>query len=462
MSERTCSGRRETIPPLCAARSDAADRFVHLTEPLASLQQSCGGTAEDVIAIQDLLQLVQLSRKLNIRLARRMIAHSDDGIVTAWVQVSPADRAEQRGCDIAVLNWNVEPAQPHDSDEAAWRHAIFGQFRDLTAKLDRDQRIISAHANAPDLTGFVQRIGEHWTRAVKLPSDLAVADVPWQVLDAVRCRVPGSHRTFLTSLQPSNPADGQSGELHLQLLGMTPFSPDEPAQRDGRSINALNPTEAHDVLRAPVSRVIANADAMASRLAGPLPETYRGYAQDIASAGRHLLDLLEDFDVEAHIETFDDDQLVLTKLNLADIGRQAAQIMNERAADRKITIGEVTSAPFAVVMGDHRRCLQIILNLLANAIRFSPEGSHIRIAMDETDTNCSLKVTDEGPGIPETEHGKVFEKFERLGRTDGTGSGLGLYISRSLAEAMGGTLSLANEPDGAAAFTLALRKPSPN
>ncbi len=462
MKERTSSGPRETVPPLCVARSDALDRFVDLTEPLASLQQSCGGTAEGVIAIQDLLQLVQLSRKLNIRLARRMIAHCDGDIVTAWVQVSPAGRAEEPGCDIAVLNWHVERAKPHVTDQAEWRHAIFREFHDLTAKLDRDQRIISAHANAPDLTGFVQRIGEHWTKAVKLPSDLAIADVPWQVLDAVRCRVPGSHRTFLTSLQPSNTGDGQSGELHLQLLGMTPFSPDEPAQQDGRSVNALDPTEAYDVLRAPVSRVIANADAMANRLAGPLPETYRGYAQDIASAGRHLLELLEDFDVEAHIDAFDDDQLILTKLDLAEIGRQAAQIMNERAADHNITIGEVSTAPSAVVMGDHRRCLQIVLNLLANAIRFSPEGSHIRIALEETDTSCSLKVTDEGPGIPETEHGKVFEKFERLGRTDATGSGLGLYISRALAEAMGGTLGLANEPDGGAAFTLVLRKPSPN
>jgi signal transduction histidine kinase len=107
---------------------------------------------------------------------------------------------------------------------------------------------------------------------------------------------------------------------------------------------------------------------------------------------------------------------------------------------------------------EFRRVLQILLNLVTNAIRYSPDGTEVRIEIAERSDMAEISVQDQGAGVSLADQEKIFAKFERLGRTGDGGSGLGLYISRRLARFMGGDLTVETLEQGGAKFTLTLPK----
>jgi signal transduction histidine kinase len=208
-------------------------------------------------------------------------------------------------------------------------------------------------------------------------------------------------------------------------------------------------------LRQPVARIIANAETIRTRLAGPLADEYAGYAGDIADAARHLSDLVSDLaDLEA-IETagFSPQR---EPVDLADAARRAAGLLQVRARERGITIEAPSGQVRAPAIGEWRRVLQVLLNVLGNALRYTPSNTTIRLSVSQGPQRTSLTIADEGPGLAREDCARVFEKFERLGRSGDGGSGLGLYISRRLARAMGGDLTVASEPGQGARFTLEL------
>jgi signal transduction histidine kinase len=105
---------------------------------------------------------------------------------------------------------------------------------------------------------------------------------------------------------------------------------------------------------------------------------------------------------------------------------------------------------------DPVRLQQILTNLLSNAVRHSPSGGTISVALRETKQGWDFVVQDEGPGIPVELRERIFEPFERFNPDSGIGTGLGLPVSRRLAEVLGGRLTVSSRPGGGAAFTLAL------
>ncbi|MET0370161.1 MAG: ATP-binding protein, partial [Sphingobium sp.] len=106
--------------------------------------------------------------------------------------------------------------------------------------------------------------------------------------------------------------------------------------------------------------------------------------------------------------------------------------------------------------GEFRRVLQILVNLVGNAVRYAPEHSEVRLLVDDSEGTPSVVVMDQGTGIAADSQERIFDKFERLGRDDAAGSGLGLYISRRLARAMGGDIRVDSEPGEGASFILTL------
>jgi signal transduction histidine kinase len=99
--------------------------------------------------------------------------------------------------------------------------------------------------------------------------------------------------------------------------------------------------------------------------------------------------------------------------------------------------------------------IQILVNLLGNAIRHSPEGGKVRLIFTQEAGRASVSILDEGPGIAEPDQQRIFERFERADAKEG-GTGLGLAISRRLARSMGGDVTLDSAPGEAARFTLTL------
>jgi signal transduction histidine kinase len=174
---------------------------------------------------------------------------------------------------------------------------------------------------------------------------------------------------------------------------------------------------------------------------GVLDPHYVDYAADIASAGRHLLGLVDDLvDLEA-IEredfTVEDDAI-----DLADVVRRAAGLLQVRAANAGVTIDRDGLDGALPARGEFRRTLQILVNLLGNAVRYSPEGATVWLRAQREGARAVVIVADQGKGIAEADQARIFEKFERVDASEAGGSGLGLYIARRLARAMGGDLTV--------------------
>ena len=110
-------------------------------------------------------------------------------------------------------------------------------------------------------------------------------------------------------------------------------------------------------------------------------------------------------------------------------------------------------------MCDENKLRQVLVNLLDNGIKYSPDGGKVGIRLERDGNGCLIEVSDEGLGIPSSERERIFEKFYRLDpqQTKGVGgSGLGLYICRELVERMDGSSSVDSEPGVGSRFTVAL------
>jgi two-component system OmpR family sensor kinase len=109
------------------------------------------------------------------------------------------------------------------------------------------------------------------------------------------------------------------------------------------------------------------------------------------------------------------------------------------------------------VRGDGERLRQVVGNLIENAVKYSPTGGTVEVRVGAVDGTHTVSVSDEGPGIAAADQELIFEKFGRVAGEDAKpGTGLGLYIARSIAEAHGGTLDVASAPGQGATFTLRL------
>ena len=199
----------------------------------------------------------------------------------------------------------------------------------------------------------------------------------WRLLDGAHLRIEGSPRNWKAVLLPlGQPEPGQAG---FELLFVAEEPPEEepeaPAGAPPR-FNAAIGREIAPVLRQPIARIIANAETIRTQLAGPLAEEYSHYAADIASAGEHLLALLDDL-ADLEVVEADDFSAAPDKIDLADVARRAAGILGVRARERGIEIDAPKEGDSVPAVGEFRRVLQILLNLLGNALRYAPEGSQV-------------------------------------------------------------------------------------
>jgi signal transduction histidine kinase len=208
-------------------------------------------------------------------------------------------------------------------------------------------------------------------------------------------------------------------------------------------------------LRGPLDKIITDAQTIGEQSEGPLRRDYAGYSRDIASAGRHLLELVNDLVDLQSIERPGFNPAP-EDIDLADVARRAAGLLAVRAAADKVRIEGPNDTDRIPARGEFRRVLQIVMNLVTNAVRYSPEGGVVTIAVEAGRNEARLSVTDQGPGIAQADQQRIFEKFERLDSSDPGGTGLGLYIARRLARAMGGELTVKSVPGKGARFTVSL------
>lgn len=446
---------------IATGRTDAEDRLVEADDLLAGLQQRCGGDLPGVVAVPELLELIRKARAYGLRLARKIRAFDGDELVTAWVEVEP-DGA-QGGCEIGVSNWQAAPVPAEGEARAAQRTLeIDRTLAELSARLDARQNVLAVESTAPDLSELAavmrKGAGKPWTAFIDLPGSSHAQPLHWRLLDGSRCRIAGSNREWRAVLVPHGQPEPGSAGFDLHLIADTPLPEKAPEPVVAADKKLATPSLGRDlspVLRKPIARIIANAETIRTRLAGPLADEYSEYAADIASAGQHLLALIEDLSdlevVEAEGFTTAPD-----RIDLADVARRATGILGVRAQERSVTLVAPQQGESLPAIGEFRRVLQVLLNLVGNAINYSPSGSQVWLRLEPNGARATITVADQGPGLSEEQQAKVFGKFERLGRSGDGGSGLGLYISHRLATAMGGTLTVDSAPGQGARFTLDL------
>ncbi|WP_174280060.1 sensor histidine kinase, partial [Sphingomonas bacterium] len=208
-------------------------------------------------------------------------------------------------------------------------------------------------------------------------------------------------------------------------------------------------------LRRPLARIVANADTINAAADGPIAPDYADYAADIAHAGRHLLELVDDL-VDLQAIERPDFMLAVEPIDLAEVARRAAGLLGVRAGQMRVVIERPASLAACPARGDHRRALQIAVNLLGNALRYSPRGETVRVEAFGDRDQARLVVTDRGKGITPADQARIFGKFERVDPSEVGGNGLGLYIARRLARGMNGDLTVESAPGEGARFTLSL------
>jgi signal transduction histidine kinase len=144
------------------------------------------------------------------------------------------------------------------------------------------------------------------------------------------------------------------------------------------------------------------------------------------------------------------------EIDLADVARRAAGLLSVRAASRDVKMDRPADDEAVPARGEFKRALQVLVNLLTNAIRYSPEGGMIWVRTEAENGIGSVVVADQGKGIAPEDQARIFDKFERVDPLEPGGTGLGLYIARRLARAMGGDITVDSAPGQGARFTFTL------
>lgn len=200
-------------------------------------------------------------------------------------------------------------------------------------------------------------------------------------------------------------------------------------------------------LRTPLNAIIGFSDLMQRQVLGPIEnEQYADYINDIFMSGSYLLELINDILDMSRIEA---GRLTLEtkRCNLKSLLDECLQIVAPQAEKNKINIGSFSLDDIDLVI-DHRAIKQVMLNLMSNAIKFTPEGGEVELSVRSDNYNVFITVKDTGIGIEDgaiAKLGRPFEQVENQLTKRHTGTGLGLAISRSLVDLHGGALSIESE-----------------
>ena len=433
-------------PPSVLGRLDREGRLIAADRQLEALQRDAGAMLGDPLALPQVAAVAQLARKLGIPVARPALAASADHDIELWVSATP------EGDEIALSLEGWTMRHPNGPRLAA---LLGGEGQSETSAAayewaaDEELRIISLSADFATMLGVdaEDAAGQPLTRILRLDDD-SQGEMPLVSALAARRGFSGQHarsrkdgaRSIILSGEVVTGADGAFAGFRGTAEASQPANGAPPAR-----IPAFDDA-IDEVLRSPLDRIIENAERIVERADGPLRSDYASYGNDIAAAARHLLSVIRGMSEEAAQDQESIDLAALTA---------EAVVMLEAAAEENHVAIDLASVERLPASGQERAVIQILVNVIVNAIHHSPENGVVRITFERTAASASVTVIDEGPGIAEADQQRIFERFERAHTREG-GTGLGLAISRRLARSMGGDVTLASAPGQGARFTLTL------
>lgn len=427
-------------------RLDGQDRLISADPDLVALQTEAGSHIGSELALPQLLSIARLARKLGVPIYRNAIAAGAEHDVELWVRATP------EGDDVALSleRWIYRPPAaprlgtlvPHE------QHIEIGAAPEEWAA-NEDLCIVSISAGLAEKLGTTaeEAIGKPLTRFLKLEENedgelpLLVAATSRTDFDGQRARPRrGSDEALVLRGIPVTSADGKFTGFQGEAVGEASQIA-APAQSVECQLDAI----IDEALRSPLDRIIESADRIVQQSDGPLRSDYADYAGDIAAAARHLLSVIRSMNGEGGQDR--------DRVDVAALANEAIGLMESMARAAQVTIVSEPSRQISA-HGDARGVIQILVNLLGNAVRHSPKGGTVAITFERSDGFARAHVSDQGPGIDPEDQQRIFERGERAGAAGG--SGLGLAIARRLARSMGGDITLLSEPGQGARFTLSL------
>ncbi len=224
----------------------------------------------------------------------------------------------------------------------------------------------------------------------------------------------------------------------------------EAAEAASRAKSSFLATMSHE-LRTPLNAIIGFSEIMQREVLGPLANPqYRGYVDDIHESGTHLLQIINDIldlsKAEAGKLELDEDVF-----DPRDTIHSVRQLVRRRISDGGLSDMVELAADLPLLRADERKTKQVLLNLVINAVKFTPSGGHIEIAgRFDPETGVILTVKDTGIGIAPGDLARVLEPFEQVDSSftrSRQGTGLGLPLVKAIMERHGGSLAISSEID---------------
>ena len=359
----------------------------------------------------------------------------------------PTDRRDELGSlarSFRVLSSDLERSMTALSDERDRFEAVLEGMRQAVVALDGEQRVSLLNERAEELLGVrADAVGKPLVEVVRVPDllDLIERSATGESgsFDEIELSGP-PRRSLLARVTPLR----ASGGAVLVLDDITDLRRLETVRRD------FVANVSHE-LRTPVSVIQANAETLLDgALDGPDPEPARRFLGAIHSNAKRLAALIADLLDLARIEA-GRERLELAPVRVADALSRAVAALEPGAGAGDIALTVEDPGPVSV-LADPGALDQILVNLVDNAVKYTPAGGTVGLRAVVGPDSVRIEVADDGPGVPAAHRTRLFERFYRVdagrSRTVG-GTGLGLAIVKHLAAAMAGTCGMApNDPAG--------------
>lgn len=218
-------------------------------------------------------------------------------------------------------------------------------------------------------------------------------------------------------------------------------------KRMERMKNEFVSTVSHE-LRTPITSIRGSLGLLAAGVTGPLPPAAQSMIEVAHKNCERLVRLVNDI---LDIEKVEEGKMSfnLKSVRLQNVVARAILLNRPFAHGRNVELRLVEEEPQALVFGDEERLMQVLTNLISNAVKVSPRGETVTIGIERRGSQLRTSIRDRGPGIPEDFRGRLFQKFAQADRRDDSstrmGTGLGLAIAKALVEKMSGTIGFETE-----------------
>ena len=353
--------------------------------------------------------------------------------------------------------WVWEPRDVAQSSDRGWLH-VSSEFSDILGVKPSDipleeTDMLRRFAHPDDLStalaaveGFVARAADRYNLRLRgIRADGSVAHLH---MEAERLRDPQGRILYEIGVMQDIT---EQREREIELLGAK-----RTAEVANRTKTQFLANMSHE-LRTPLNAVIGFSQLIRDQAFGPIPDRYVNYADDINSSGKLLLALINDILDMSRIEA-GQQKLMEEVMAVDSVVNDCVRMVTSKAADGGVRLIVENKGPLPALRADERALKQVLLNVLSNAVKFTPQGGAVTVAAEaKAGGTLDISIADTGIGIAEDVIKDLFLPFRQadasISRRFG-GSGLGLAISKKLMELHGGEISVESHPGRGTRVTL--------